>query len=76
MNKLDYTNIFDFRFSIFDFRFSIFDFRGAHYNRACRDYPIARLLERTALLSRLDLSDKTSFCDVPAGGGYLADGVE
>ena len=62
MNKLDYTDIFDFR--------------GAHYNRACRDYPMARLLERTALLSRLDLSDKTSFCDVPAGGGYLADGVE
>lgn len=61
MNKLDYTDIFDFR--------------GASYNRACTDYPMARQEERASLLALIDLPPQAKFCDAPAGGGYLADGL-
>lgn len=53
----------------------IFDFRGASYNRACSEFPLAREEERRVLLRSLDLQSGSRFLDVPAGAGYLADGL-
>ncbi|MFZ0141277.1 MAG: methyltransferase domain-containing protein [Aeromicrobium sp.] len=53
----------------------IFNARGHLYNEAGSKVPGAREAERTALIERLDLADGQIVCDVPAGGGYLADGI-
>ena len=53
----------------------IFNARGHLYNEAGSKTPGAREAERSALIERLDLADGQVVCDVPAGGGYLADGI-
>jgi SAM-dependent methyltransferase len=53
----------------------IFNARGHRYNEAGSKTPGAREAERSALIERLDLADGQVVCDVPAGGGYLADGI-
>jgi SAM-dependent methyltransferase len=53
----------------------IFNARGHLYNEAGSKSPGAREAERSALIERLDLADGQVVCDVPAGGGYLADGI-
>lgn len=53
----------------------IFDARGHLYNEAGSKCPGAREAERSALISRLELSPGLVVCDLPAGGGYLADGI-
>jgi SAM-dependent methyltransferase len=53
----------------------IFNARGHLYNEAGSKCPGARENERAALLDRLDLAPGQIVCDLPAGGGYLADGV-
>jgi SAM-dependent methyltransferase len=53
----------------------IFNARGHLYNEAGSKNPGAREAERSALLERLDLENGQVVCDVPAGGGYLADGI-
>ena len=53
----------------------IFNARGHLYNEAGSRSPGAREAERSALIERLDLADGQVVCDVPAGGGYLADGI-
>ncbi len=53
----------------------IFNYRGAAYNKAMHLQPDAREAERQALIDLLNLQPGDSVCDVPAGGGYLADGI-
>ncbi len=53
----------------------IFNARGHLYNEAGSSCPGAREAERSALLDRLDLAEGQVVCDLPAGGGYLADGI-
>lgn len=60
---------------MFDPYREIFQERGDLYNRATRLAPEARAEERDALIDRLSLDEGLSVCDVPAGGGYLADGI-
>jgi len=52
-----------------------FDARGGSYNRATAGAPLARSGERACLLELLHLRPDHVVCDVPAGGGYVADGV-
>lgn len=52
-----------------------FERRGALYNRAMARQPRARDAERDALLTRLELGGARRICDLPAGGGYLTDGI-
>lgn len=52
-----------------------FDTRGGDYNQAGRMCPDARRIERRLLIDRLRLDGDLVVCDVPAGGGYLADGI-
>ncbi len=54
----------------------IFDARGHSYNEACRKCPHARETERSHLIDRLDIRSGQRICDAPAGGGYLAEGIE
>ena len=54
----------------------IFTARGSHYNRAMRLCPAARETERRLLIDLLDLRPGDLVCDVPAGGGYVAEGIE
>ena len=53
----------------------IFNARGHLYNEAGSKVPGARMAERAALIEKLDLAPGQIVCDVPAGGGYLADGI-
>jgi SAM-dependent methyltransferase len=53
----------------------IFNARGHLYNEAGSRCPGAREAERDALLGLLDLAAGQIVCDLPAGGGYLADGI-
>lgn len=53
----------------------IFDARGHLYNEAGSRVPEARDAERAALIDRLHLAPGQVVCDVPAGGGYLAEGI-
>jgi SAM-dependent methyltransferase len=57
-----------------DYR-QIFDARGGAYNAAHALAPAARATERALLLDRLALAPGLTLLDVPAGGGYVADGV-
>ncbi|MEM9233173.1 MAG: methyltransferase domain-containing protein [Pseudomonadota bacterium] len=61
MQDLDYT--------------AIFSFRGKAYNEAMAAFPEARENERAAMIRLFDLGPEDHFCDVPAGGGYLSDGI-
>lgn len=54
----------------------IFDARGDSYNQATAMCPNARYTERQLLLDRLNLKSGLSLCDIPAGGGYVADGID
>ena len=54
----------------------IFDARGDSYNQATVMCPNARYTERQLLLDRLNLKAGLSLCDIPAGGGYVADGID
>ncbi len=54
---------------------AIFDARGELYNAAQRRVPGARERERRLLVDRLALAPGLRVLDVPAGGGYLADGL-
>jgi SAM-dependent methyltransferase len=54
----------------------IFTARGGDYNRAMRLCPGARETERRLLIDLLDLRPGNVVCDVPAGGGYVAEGLE
>jgi ubiquinone/menaquinone biosynthesis C-methylase UbiE len=53
----------------------IFNERGALYNKAMELCPDARGKEREELITRLQLHDDLLLCDIPAGGGYVADGI-
>ena len=53
----------------------IFNARGHLYNEATTSSPAAREAERAALITRMDLAPGQNICDLPAGGGYLADGI-
>ncbi len=53
----------------------IFNARGHVYNEAGSRCPLAREAERAALLDRLELAPGQVVVDLPAGGGYLADGI-
>lgn len=53
----------------------IFNNRGDLYNEAARIQPFARETERQILIDFLQLENHHTVCDVPAGGGYLADGL-
>lgn len=53
----------------------IFEFRGGSYNAAHALVPDARETERALLLDRLDLRHGLRVLDVPAGGGWVADGL-
>lgn len=52
-----------------------FDARGHDYNAACDRCPEARESERNAVLDRADLRTGLRVLDLPAGGGYLTDGI-
>lgn len=53
----------------------VFNARGHSYNEAGSHWPLARENERATLLGLLpDLAGKT-VVDLPAGGGYVADGL-
>ena len=52
-----------------------FNARGDLYNAAARRCPDARMTERKILVDLLDLEEGVRICDIPAGGGYLADGL-
>lgn len=52
-----------------------FDARGDDYNAAMAIAPTARDQERIILIDELDLSPRLKVCDVPAGGGYVSDGI-
>lgn len=54
---------------------STFDARGDLYNAASSIQPRAREVEREILIDLLDIAPELRICDVPAGGGYLADGI-
>jgi SAM-dependent methyltransferase len=54
----------------------IFTARGTHYNRAMRRCPAARETERQLLIDLLDLRRGDVVCDLPAGGGYVGEGIE
>jgi SAM-dependent methyltransferase len=54
----------------------VFNVRGSSYNEACRRCPQARETERSLLIQRLDIEPGHRICDAPAGGGYLAEGIE
>jgi len=60
--------------NILDYQ-AIFDYRGESYNSASNKYPNARHFERQALIDLVDVNDNQNFIDVPAGGGYLAEGI-
>jgi len=53
----------------------IFAVRGGSYNAAHALAPDAREEERKLLLDRLAAADGQRVLDVPAGGGYVADGL-
>ena len=53
----------------------IFELRGGSYNAAHALAPDARAAERALLLDRLDLRPGLRVLDVPAGGGWVADGL-
>lgn len=53
----------------------IFEARGGSYNAAHALVPGARDTERALLLERLELRPGLRLLDLPAGGGYVADGV-
>jgi ubiquinone/menaquinone biosynthesis C-methylase UbiE len=53
----------------------IFESRGASYNAATRYCPHARESERRQLIEMLDLRPGAVVVDIPAGGGYLAEGI-
>ena len=55
---------------------AIFNSRGDSYNAATEYDPEARSLERRHLMDRLDVDGGMSVVDIPAGGGYLADGLQ
>lgn len=52
-----------------------FELRGGSYNAAHALAPAARESERALLLDRLDLRPGLRILDVPAGGGWVADGL-
>ena len=54
----------------------IFNARGDSYNEACRTFHGVRETERALLIDRLDVTPNQVCCDAPAGGGYLAEGLE
>lgn len=60
---------------MFDTYEDIFNQRGELYNRAGNAYPEARSQERLLILERLQLTDGCRVCDIPSGGGYVADGL-
>jgi cyclopropane fatty-acyl-phospholipid synthase-like methyltransferase len=60
---------------MFDQYMDIFDERGDSYNAACRLYPDARIHERQHIIDRLELSPGLRLCDLPAGGGYVVEGI-
>jgi ubiquinone/menaquinone biosynthesis C-methylase UbiE len=54
----------------------IFNKRGHLYNNANERFPSARAIERDILLDLLDLGPDLAVCDAPAGGGYVAQGID
>jgi len=54
----------------------IFNARGHLYNSASAMSPFARKNELKALLNLIDFSSDSVICDVPAGGGYVAEGIK
>ncbi len=53
----------------------IFEIRGHHYNAAMAMCPFAREQERNKLFELVDLHAGDIVCDVPAGGGFVAEGI-
>lgn len=52
-----------------------FDTRGDSYNNASSIAPNAREEERAILIAMLRAGPDDVVCDVPSGGGYVADGI-
>jgi len=53
----------------------IFEIRGHHYNAATAMCPFAREQERNKLFELVNLHAGDIVCDVPAGGGFVAEGI-
>ncbi len=60
---------------MFDNYLNTFEQRGELYNAATQMCPYARDAELKQLLNRLALRGARTVCDIPAGGGYVADGI-
>lgn len=58
---------------MFDTYQEIFRERADRYHTAMAAFPAARRQEFEQAVARLDLQPGVDLCDVPAGGGYLAD---
>lgn len=58
---------------MFDTYQDIFRERADRYHAAMAAFPLARRQEFEQAVARLDLQPGCDLCDVPAGGGYLAD---
>lgn len=52
-----------------------FEARGHEYNEATSFFPMAREAERNAVLTRLACCSGQRIIDAPAGGGYVAEGL-
>lgn len=60
----------------FDSYRDIFNARCDSYHRAMAEQPLARQQEFQQLLRRANLRDGQVVCDLPSGGGYLADFIQ
>lgn len=54
----------------------LFNVRGHLYNEAVSSCPLARENERAALLDLIGDAAGRTVIDIPAGGGYVADGIQ
>ena len=61
--------------TMFDTYQDIFKLRADSYHAAMAEFPVARQQEFEHAVQFLDLEPEHRLCDVPSGGGYLADFV-
>ena len=53
----------------------IFDQRGKDYHQAMARFPVARAQEFEKIIGLADLHSGQCICDIPSGGGYLAEWI-